>query len=331
MLIVVPGPKGDIAVNISDFWSDQNGIAVRGWVSAEVGPPDHLEFVCDGATVPVTSWHAREDITKKAPPGLRGQAWGFWCYLPQVSAPFLTIQQRHSKKSRRRQLRLIRHAPKIPDWQKAEKTDLFEEFRTQTDFGQGRILEIGSRQVVRGGQSKRGLFPRCSYVGFDYYEDANTDVVGDAHELSQYFGSEFDAVFSLAVFEHLAMPWVVAAEINKVLKVGGLTFHSTHFAFPLHERPWDFWRYTDQSLRVLFSPALGFEVIGTAFDTPARIHPDNPREDLMHLPFEPVWVGISMLARKTRNIDPAKFVWSASVAESLGSDSVYPQPTKSSG
>ena len=57
------------------------------------------------------------------------------------------------------------------------------------------------------------------------------------------------------------MPWVVAAEINKVLKVGGLTFHSTHFAFPIHERPWDFWRYTDQALRILFSPPLGFEVI----------------------------------------------------------------------
>src|ERR1043165_6505721 len=72
--------------------------------------------------------------------------------------------------------------------------------------------------------------------------------VGDAHELSKFFGTEFDAVFSLAVFEHFAMPWVVAAEINKVLKIGGLTFHSTHFAFPLHERPWDFWRYTGQSL-----------------------------------------------------------------------------------
>jgi hypothetical protein len=124
------------------------------------------------------------------------------------------------------------------------------------------------------------------------------------------------------------MPWVVVAEINKVLKTGGLTFHSTHFAFPLHERPWDFWRYTDQSLRVLFSSALGFEVIGTGFDAPARIHPDNPRADLMHLPFEPVWVGISVLARKTQNIDPAKFIWSATVAESLGSASHYPRSDK---
>jgi hypothetical protein len=151
-------------------------------------------------------------------------------------------------------------------------------------------------------------------------------VVGDAHELSKFFDAEFDAVFSLAVFEHFAMPWVVAAEINKVLKIGGLTFHSTHFAFPLHERPWDFWRYTDQSLRILFSPPLGFEVIRTAFGTPARMHPDTPRDDLMHLPLEPVWMGISVLARKTANIDPEKFVWSASVADCLGEQSHYPPP-----
>ena len=326
MLIVLPGPTGDISVNISDFWSDQNGIAVRGWVSAESGPPNDLEFVCDGARVPVTSWHARDDIAAKAPAGFRGKAWGFWCYLPSNSMPSITIQRGDSKKSQRHQIRLTRHEPKIPDWQKVENVDLFEEFRAKVNSGQGRILEIGSRQVVAGGKTKRHLFAPCSYVGFDYYEDANTDVVGDAHQLSKYFGCEFDAVFSLAVFEHLAMPWVVAAEINKVLKVGGLTFHATHFAFPLHERPWDFWRYTDQSLRVLFSPALGFEVLGTAFDRPARLHPDHVREDVIHLPFEPVWVGIQILARKTADIDPARFVWSASVPESLGPDSHYPPP-----
>jgi len=122
------------------------------------------------------------------------------------------------------------------------------------------------------------------------------------------------------------MPWVVAAEINKVLKIGGLTFHSTHFAFPVHERPWDFWRYTDQALRILFSPPLGFEVIKCAFDTPARMHPDRPRPELMHLPLEPVWVGVSVFARKTSHIDPSKFIWSASVRDCLGSDSHYSAP-----
>jgi len=328
MLIMLPTSDGEMAVNISDFWSDQYGLGVRGWVSASRGPPDDLEFVCDGIVVPVSSWHPRDDIAVRAPSIFRGMAWGFWCYLPSTSAPLLAIQRRNSKSRDSRQIRLKRHPSKIPDWQKAESGNLFEEFRTQANRVHGRILEIGSRQVVQGGQSKRLLFPECSYVGFDYYKDANTDVVGDAHELSKFFSCEFDAVFSLAVLEHFAMPWVVAAEINQVLKVGGLTFHSTHFAFPLHERPWDFWRYTDQALRILFSPPLGFEVIGCAYDTPARMHPDTPREDLMHLPLEPVWVGISVLARKTAEIDPAKFVWAASVGECLGGDSHYPRPAQ---
>jgi hypothetical protein len=331
MLIVLPGPKGDTAVNISDFWADQQGIGVRGWVSAESGPPDDLEFVYDDAVVPVTSWHPREDIARKAPNVFRGKAWGFWCYLPSTSTPSLTIRRRSSKSRDSKAIRLKRHPPKIPSGLSTEGSNLFDEFRSKINRAPGRVLEIGSRQVCLGGQSKRSLFPGCSYVGFDYYGDANTDVVGDAHELSKFFGSEFDAVFSLAVLEHLAMPWVVAAEINKVLKMGGLTFHSTHFAFPLHERPWDFWRYTDQALRILFSPPLGFEIIRCDFDTPARIHPDTPRDDLLHLPMEPVWIGISVLARKISDIDATKFVWSASVADCLGPDSCYPPPATRAG
>jgi hypothetical protein len=331
MLIVLPGAEGEIAVNISDFWEDQNGIGVRGWVSAESGPPDDLEFIYDGIVVPVTSWHARDDIAQKAPTVFRGRAWGFWCHLPSTATPSVAIRRRNSKSQEGKSLRLKRHPAKIPEWQKPKSSNAFDEFRAEVNRGQGKVLELGSRQVCAGGQSKRSLFPDCSYVGFDYYGDANTDVVGDAHELSKFFGSEFNAVFSLAVLEHFAMPWVVAAEINKVLKVGGLTFHSTHFAFPLHERPWDFWRYTDQALRILFSPPLGFEVIRCDFDTPARMHPDIPRDDLMHLPMEPVWIGISVLARKIADIDATKFVWSASVADCLGPDSFYPPPATSAG
>lgn len=326
MLTIIRGAEGEIAVNISDYWSDERGTAIRGWVSAAKGPPEDLEVACDGVVVPVTSWHARDDIAAKAPSGFRGNAWGFWCYLPSSSTPLITIQRRNSRSRDKRQLRLKRHQPKIPDWQHQNECNLFEQFRTETNRQKSRILEIGSRQVVSGGTSKRSLFCDCSYVGFDYYGDANTDVAGDAHQLSKFFSCEFDAIFSLAVLEHLAMPWVVAAEINKVLKRGGLTFHATHFAFPSHERPWDFWRYTDQALRVLFSPALGFEVIGCSFDTPARMHPDTPRDDLMHLPLEAVWVGVSILARKIAAIDPTRFVWDASVEECLGSNCHYPAP-----
>ena len=100
-----------------------------------------------------------------------------------------------------------------------------------------RILEIGSREVT-GKSTARDRFAKADYVGFDYYPGANVDVVGDAHELSKHFGrNEFDIVYSSACFEHFAMPWVVATEIAKVLKVNGIVFVETHFSFSSHERP----------------------------------------------------------------------------------------------
>ena len=57
------------------------------------------------------------------------------------------------------------------------------------------------------------------------------------------------------------MPWLVAAEIAKLLKIGGIVFVETHFSFSSHERPWHFFQFSDMALRALFSPALGFECI----------------------------------------------------------------------
>ena len=42
---------------------------------------------------------------------------------------------------------------------------------------------------------------------------------------------KFDIIYSSACFEHFAMPWVVAIEIAKLLKVGGIVFVETHFSF----------------------------------------------------------------------------------------------------
>src|SRR3954464_118728 len=95
-----------------------------------------------------------------------------------------------------------------------------------------RILEIGSREVT-GASSAREKFSNAEYVGFDYYPGHNVDVVGDAHKLSSYFkeGEQFDIIYSSACFEYFAMPWLVATEIAKMLKVGGLVFVETHFSF----------------------------------------------------------------------------------------------------
>ena len=125
-----------------------------------------------------------------------------------------------------------------------------------------RILEIGSREVT--GESKaREQFASYDYVGFDYYPGRNVDVVGDVHRLSSYFpeGEQFDIIYSVACFEHFAMPWLVATEIARMLKLNGVLFVATHFSYAAHERPWNFFQFSDLGRRFLFSDALGFECI----------------------------------------------------------------------
>lgn len=88
-----------------------------------------------------------------------------------------------------------------------------------------------------------------------------------------------------------------------------------------------FWRYSTEGLTVLFSAPLGYEVIGCAYDTPARLHPDNRRPELIHPPFEPAWIGVAVLARKTADVDEKRFRWSTTLANTLGDKSRYPPPT----
>jgi hypothetical protein len=64
------------------------------------------------------------------------------------------------------------------------------------------------------------------------------------------------------------MPWIVATEIAKVLKVGGSVFVETHFSFSSHERPWHFFQFSDMALKVLFSEALGFECVEAGMSNP---------------------------------------------------------------
>lgn len=121
------------------------------------------------------------------------------------------------------------------------------------------ILEIGSRNVTGG--CIRNKFKNAYYVGFDYYQGENVDVVGDAHKLSSYFDKKFDLIFSSAVFEHLAMPWLVSIEIIKLLKKGGYVFVETHYSYASHERPWHFFQFSENALDVLFPEKFGVRCV----------------------------------------------------------------------
>jgi SAM-dependent methyltransferase len=215
--------------------------------------------------------------------------------------------------------------PKVPMSRIVGHTDYLDYLAEIGNHSGVRILEIGSREVT-GKSDARARFSKAEYVGFDFYAGPNVDVVGDAHRLSEYFDDQkFDIVYSSAVFEHLAMPWIVATEIAKIMKPGGILFIETHFAHGSHERPWHFFQFSDMALRVLFSPALGFECIEAGASNPIIGRFSSLADkDLRFRPIQGLYCHSEYLGRKTREVEC--FDWNNIDVNEVVGGTKYPSP-----
>ena len=189
-----------------------------------------------------------------------------------------------------------------------------------------KVLEIGSREVT-GASNARNEFAKAEYVGFDYYSGDNVDVVGDAHKLSSYFGQgeKFDIVYSSACFEHFAMPWLVAVEISKLLKVGGFVFVETHFSYSSHERPWHFFQFSDMALKVLFSEALGFECVEAGMSNPIVGRFSSLADSyLKNKPVGGLYCHSEYFGKKIRDVK--NFDWDQTDLTNVVGETKYPKP-----
>ncbi|MCU0526822.1 MAG: methyltransferase domain-containing protein [Elainella sp. Prado103] len=320
----------ELILCIDHSWSTDYGLCISGWAIGKKHPLKEMSLGINDLFIPVTTWQSRPDVVAKHP-DFAVENCGFSVQIPRL-ATHEVIFNWNTEKHQLSKTFSFAGAKPLPFQGFTQTGDLFNEFIQMVNDRQLKVLEVGSRIVAPGSQSKRSLFSKAvSYTGFDYYPDDNTDVVGDAHRLSSYFArNSFDAIFSLSVFEHLAMPWVVAREINQLLKVGGITYHMTHNAWPIHEQPWDFWRFTDEALKALFSPALGFEVLKAGYFEPLRVYLDEIRPGLEPLPTMPSFGGVAILAKKVAEVDVERFNWNVTVEELLGATSHYPKPSDQS-
>lgn len=120
-----------------------------------------------------------------------------------------------------------------------------------------RVLDAGA-----GDQRYRPKFAHC------VYESADFEQVDKPYAASTYKcdlrsipapDRSFDAVVFTQVMEHLPDPLAVLRELNRLMKPGGRLFYSAPLWFEEHEKPYDFYRYTQFGVRHLFESA-GFEV-----------------------------------------------------------------------
>ncbi|MBI3282668.1 class I SAM-dependent methyltransferase [Candidatus Curtissbacteria bacterium] len=141
-----------------------------------------------------------------------------------------------------------------------------------------KVLEIGSRQAEnqKNLANLRSLFPTANYLGTDMIDGPGVDRVVDAEKLPFGKGS-FDLVLCLETFEHTRKPWLIAAEIERVVSDNGVIIISSQQNFPLHKHPSDYFRYTPYGLSSFFDnfkSRLVFS-ISPPFDDEVKLNPEH--------------------------------------------------------
>jgi SAM-dependent methyltransferase len=99
------------------------------------------------------------------------------------------------------------------------------------------------------------------YIGLDLQHNnyQKPDLEWDGRTIP-LINSTIDCALATEVFEHCPEPEAVMGEILRVLKPGGLVFFTVPFLWPLHDVPYDEYRYTPFALKRHLEKA-GFEDI----------------------------------------------------------------------
>lgn len=150
-------------------------------------------------------------------------------------------------------------------WVDFEKDLLEKGVAKLAPLAHGRMLDVGC-----GDKPYKAVFaPHVTeHVGVDYEETfegskyaqaSQADFIYSGDQLPFGDGS-FDTVLSTQVLEHTPKPWVLFAEMGRVLKPGGTLIVTIPFSYRVHSEPFDFYRFTRYALADLCE-ASGLEVV----------------------------------------------------------------------
>ncbi|WP_254566305.1 methyltransferase domain-containing protein [Oscillatoria sp. HE19RPO] len=113
------------------------------------------------------------------------------------------------------------------------------------------IEQFSSGLILDNGCGLRNLY-YPNVVNLDIVDYPTSDVISIGEKLP-FKSNSFDAVFSLAVLEHVKNPFECAKEITRVLKPGGTLYAAVPFLQPFHGYPDHYYNMTSSGLKNLFS------------------------------------------------------------------------------
>jgi SAM-dependent methyltransferase len=308
-----PGVRAAFWLDV--FWCDAHGLYLRGWVHAHEHRVRALRIESAGRSARVDAFTDRPDLLAHYPEHEHVRHGGFTVYLacPPGHPVSLILETDGGPAS----VPLPLPEGPLPPWREDEEegddvvSPMLRRFVDLANERGGRVLQVGARTPAGlEGMPPRPLL-RGQVIGLDIHPGLCVDLVGDAHVLSRFLREgSIDAVVSGSVLEHLQAPWLFAAEVNRVLKVGGLVYHEAPGAWPAHAQPNDFWRMSAEGLSVLFGPETGFEVLEARDAGPAAMIPSPKwRQRHLDMPTVPTFAMAEILARKVEEIEPGAVAW----------------------
>jgi len=123
---------------------------------------------------------------------------------------------------------------------------------------EGPFLEVGSKDYGTT-QDLRSLFSTGNeYVGVDMEDGPGVDIVidltGDFKQVDAKLGNKrFGTIFCLSVLEHCEDPFKMAQNLTLLLKPDGKICISVPFSWQIHGYPNDYWRFTPEGIKKLFT------------------------------------------------------------------------------
>jgi SAM-dependent methyltransferase len=128
------------------------------------------------------------------------------------------------------------------------------------EYARGTLLDVGC-----GKMPYYALYERYveRVIGTDWLQSlhgaAFVDFACDLNSALPLEDASIDTAVVADVMEHLYNPQTLLAELFRVLRPGGVVLINTPFMYPVHEAPYDFYRYTPFAMR-RFARDTGFDV-----------------------------------------------------------------------
>ena len=199
-------------------------------------------------------------------------------------------------------------------------TDRIAAFYTRAirDHAHGNLLDLGCGKAPLLGYYA-GFVDSATLVDWEnsLHENPLLDLVADLNKPLQLGDESYDTVILSDVLEHIAEPQALLSEISRILRSdGSVLLLNVPFYCPIHEEPFDFYRFTRFSLARMCT-AVGLEILDISpMGGVPEILTDITSKLLQHLPL--VGQGLAALVQATgawlTKFGPGRYV-SARTAE----------------